>query len=102
MQELNSSHFVRCNGQFIKLVMTHSVYTFSSGNIRIEWNDLGIIEKSFVQQFVSGKPTISHTLGIPQVIWEQPKHDTQIILAVKKNIAQVCYINSYTVEFVAC
>uniref|UniRef100_A0A1X7U2E9 Uncharacterized protein n=1 Tax=Amphimedon queenslandica TaxID=400682 RepID=A0A1X7U2E9_AMPQE len=88
LQELNSKHFVKCSDEFVRLVQSHSVYTISNGNVTIQINDLGIIERDFVQEFVLGKPIITQVLDIPQVIWKRPVHNTQIIAAVKKNIPQ--------------
>lgn len=93
LQELNSEHFVKCSDEFVRLVQSHySVYTVSNGNIKIQINDLGTIERDFVQDFVLGKPIISHILDIPQVIWKRPVHNTQIIAAVTKNIPQVGHV----------
>ena len=94
LQKLNSEHFVKCSDEFVRLVHYHSVYTISNGNITIQINDLRIIERDFVQEFVLGKPIITHVLDIPQVIWKRPVHNTQIIVAVKKNIPQVCTIQN--------
>uniref|UniRef100_A0A1X7U2F3 Uncharacterized protein n=1 Tax=Amphimedon queenslandica TaxID=400682 RepID=A0A1X7U2F3_AMPQE len=88
LQELNSKHFVKCSDEFVRLVQSHSVYTISNGNVTIQINDLGIIERDFVQEFVLGKPIITQVLDIPQVIWKRPVLNTQIIAAVKKNITQ--------------
>ena len=91
LQKLSSANFIKCSERFVKLVQQHSVYTISNGNIKIQLNDLelSIIEREFVQEFTLGKPIITHILDIPQVIWEQPVHNTKIISAVKRNITQV-------------
>ena len=89
LQKLCSTHFIKCSDEFVKLVQRHSIYTTSNGNVKIQLNNLSIIERDFVQEFALGKPIITHILDIPQVMWEQPVHNTQIITAVKRNIAQV-------------
>ena len=100
LQKLNSEHFVKCSDEFVRLVHYHSVYTISNGNITIQINDLRIIERDFVQEFVLGKPIITHVLDIPQVIWKRPVHNTQIIVAVKKNIPQVCTYKIYYIGII--
>lgn len=80
---------MRCTDEFVKLVQRHSVYTISNGNIKIQLNDLNLLERDFVQEFALGKPIISQILDIPQVIWQHPVHNTKIITAVKLNIKQV-------------
>lgn len=95
LQELKSIHFIKCSEEFVKLVQSHSVYTVSNGNVKIHFDDLNIIERDFVQEFALGKPIITRILDIPQVMWEEPVHNTQIITAVKKNITQVYVLVTY-------
>ena len=70
------------------MLHSHSIYTFSSGNVKIEYN-LDGLEKDLVQRFVLGKHIITHTLDIPQVTWRSQMYNTQTITSVKKNVPQV-------------
>ena len=86
---VNQLHLIKCTeDDFTQLLNSHSIYTFSSGNVKIDYN-LDELEKDLVQRFVHGKYIITHTLEIPQVTWRTQTYNSQTITSVKMNIPQV-------------
>jgi hypothetical protein len=80
------NHFVTSD-KFDDLLASHSVYTCSSGIVKICYDFVGI-EKDIVQKFVLGKPLITHCLEIPQVTWHKLIYDTKLLAAVDRNVKQ--------------
>ena len=86
---VNQLHLIKCTEEdFTQLLHSHSIYTFSTGCIKIDYN-LDGLERNLVQQFVLGKHIITHTLEIPQVRWQTQTYPSQTITSIKKNTPQV-------------
>lgn len=86
---VNQLHLIKCTEDDLTgLLHSHSIYTVSSGNVKIDYN-LDGLEKDLVQRFVHGKHIITHTLEIPQVRWQTQTYNSQTITSVKMNIPQV-------------
>ena len=82
-------HLIKCTEEdFTHLLHSHSICTFSTGCIKIDYN-LDGLERHLVQRFVLGKYIITHTLEIPQVRWQTQTNQSQTITSIKKNIPQV-------------
>ena len=89
LMNVDTTHFMNLEVEIIKLLTSHSIYTFtSSGTVKIHYN-LEWIERDLVQKFVMRKPIITHLLEGPQIIWQRPALNIKIIALVKNNILQV-------------
>ena len=83
-------HFVNCWDKLNEFVTTHCVYTVTPSSTLKATYDLESLENDLVQKFVLGKPVITHTMEIPQLL--PIKEDLRLIQAitvVKKTIPQV-------------
>lgn len=88
--QTNLSHFVNCWDKLTEFVTSHCVYTVTSSSTLKANYDLESFEKDLVQKFVLGKPVISQTLEIPQLLpMNKDLHQIQTITFIKSNIPQV-------------